>query len=174
MVNKILPLFSYNQIAHRVWSGLVASLSTVNNRCWHFKLTFNFSEPGCYFWLGCVETMQNESSLNNFHTVLCGAVSQSCTTLCDPMDCSLPGSSIRGIFQARLLEWVAMPSCKESSWPRDRIQVSYASCIGRQILATSTLRTRQEFLKAHSLAAQLHQEKRSFGNHSPLRRLTNH
>ena len=88
MVNKILPLFSYNQIAHRVWSGLVASLSTVNNRCWHFKLTFNFSEPGCYFWLGCVETMQNESSLNNFHTVLCGAVSQSCTTLCDPMVCT--------------------------------------------------------------------------------------
>ena len=86
-----------------------------------------------------METMQNESSLNNFHTLLCGAVSQSCMTLCDPMDCSLPGSSIRGIFQARLLEWVAMPSSKESSRPRDRIQVSYASCIGRQILATSAI-----------------------------------
>ena len=37
-------------------------------------------------------------------------VAQSCPTLCDPMDCSLPGSSVHGIFQARLLEWVAFPS----------------------------------------------------------------
>ena len=86
-----------------------------------------------------MEKMQNESSLNNFHTVLCSAVSQSCTTLCGPMDCSLPGSSIHGIFQARLLEWVAMPSSKESSRPRDRIRVSYTSCIGRQVLATSAI-----------------------------------
>ena len=35
---------------------------------------------------------------------------RSCLTLCDPMDCSLPGSSIHGIFQARILEWVAIPS----------------------------------------------------------------
>ena len=35
-------------------------------------------------------------------------VAQSCPTLCDPMDCSLPGSSIHGIFQARVLEWVAI------------------------------------------------------------------
>ena len=37
-------------------------------------------------------------------------VAQSCPTLCDPMDCSLPGSSVHGIFQARILEWVAIPS----------------------------------------------------------------
>ena len=36
-----------------------------------------------------------------------GEVTQSCPTLCDPMDCSLPGSSIHGIFQARVLEWGA-------------------------------------------------------------------
>ena len=35
---------------------------------------------------------------------------QSCLTLCNPMDCSLPGSSVHGILQARILEWVAMPS----------------------------------------------------------------
>ena len=40
-------------------------------------------------------------------------------TLCNPMDCSLPGSSIHGILQARILEWVAMPSSRGSSWPRD-------------------------------------------------------
>ena len=37
-------------------------------------------------------------------------VAQSCPTLCDPMDCSLPGSSVHGIFQARVLEWGALPS----------------------------------------------------------------
>ena len=44
---------------------------------------------------------------------------QSCPTLCDPMDCSPPGSSVRGILQARILEWVAMPSSRGSSQPRD-------------------------------------------------------
>ena len=42
-------------------------------------------------------------------------VAQSCLTLCDPMDCSLPGSSIHGVFQARVLEWVAISSSKGSS-----------------------------------------------------------
>ena len=40
--------------------------------------------------------------------------------LCDPMDCSPPGSSVHGILQARILEWVATLSCRGSSWPRDR------------------------------------------------------
>ena len=44
---------------------------------------------------------------------------QSCLTLCDTMDCSLSGSSVHGILQARILEWVAMPSSRSSSWPRD-------------------------------------------------------
>ena len=47
-------------------------------------------------------------------------VAQLCQTLCDPMDCSPPGSSVRVIFQARILEWVAMPSSRGSSQPRDR------------------------------------------------------
>ena len=51
-------------------------------------------------------------------------VAQSCLTLCDPMDCSSPGSSVRGILQARILEWVAMPSSGGSSRPSDRTQVS--------------------------------------------------
>ena len=51
-------------------------------------------------------------------------VAQSCPTLCDPMDCSLPGSSIRGILQARVLEWVAISFSRRSSQPRDRTQVS--------------------------------------------------
>ena len=51
-------------------------------------------------------------------------VAQSCPTLCDPKDCSPPGSSIHGIFQAEVLEWVATSSSSGSSWPRNRTCVS--------------------------------------------------
>ena len=51
-------------------------------------------------------------------------VTQSCLTLCDPMDYSLPGSSVHGIFQAIVLEWIAISFSRGSSQPRDRIQVS--------------------------------------------------
>ena len=58
----------------------------------------------------------------------------SCVQLCDPMDCGPSGSSVHGILQARILEWVAMPSSRESSWPRDQTHISYVSCIGRRVL----------------------------------------
>ena len=51
-------------------------------------------------------------------------VTQSCPTLCNPMDCSPPGSSDHGIFQARILEWVAMPTSRGSCRPRDQTWVS--------------------------------------------------
>ena len=54
-------------------------------------------------------------------------VAQSCPTLCDPMDCSPPGSSVHGILQARILKWVAISFSRGSSWPRDRTQVSHIS-----------------------------------------------
>ena len=59
---------------------------------------------------------------------------QLCASVCNPMDCSLPGSSVHGILQARILEWVAVPSSKGSFRPRDRTYVSYVSCIGKWIL----------------------------------------
>ena len=49
---------------------------------------------------------------------------RSCLTLCDPMNCRLPGSSVCGIFQARVLEWVVISFSRGSSWPRDRTRVS--------------------------------------------------
>ena len=52
-------------------------------------------------------------------------VAEACLTLCDPMDCSPPNSSIHGLLQARILEWVAVPFSKGSSQPRDWTQVSY-------------------------------------------------
>ena len=54
--------------------------------------------------------------------------------LCNPMDCSPPGSSVIGIFQTRILEWVAISYSRGSSWLRYRTHVSCVSCTGRQIL----------------------------------------
>ena len=55
---------------------------------------------------------------------VCAKSLQLCLTLWDPMNCSPPGSSVHGILQARILEWVAMPFSRVSSWPRDQIHVS--------------------------------------------------
>ena len=53
-------------------------------------------------------------------------VTQACLTLCNPIDCSPPGSSVHGILQARILEWVAISFFKGSSQLRDR---TWVSCI---------------------------------------------
>ena len=58
--------------------------------------------------------------------------------LCDPKDCSPPGSSVLGISQARILEWVVIPYYKESSWSRNQTHVSCISCIGRWIFYCCT------------------------------------
>ena len=56
---------------------------------------------------------------------LMSCVLQSCLILCEPMDCRLPGSSVHGILQARILEWLAMPFSRGSTWPRDQTLVSH-------------------------------------------------
>ena len=58
-------------------------------------------------------------------------VAQSCPTLCDPIDCSLPGSSVHGIFQARVLEWVAISLSRGSSQPRDQTQARDQTWVSR-------------------------------------------
>ena len=57
---------------------------------------------------------------------------QLCLNLCTTVDCIPPGSFVSGILQTRILEWVTMPSSKESSQPRDETHISYISCTGRQ------------------------------------------
>ena len=55
-------------------------------------------------------------------------------TLCNPLVCSLPGFSVHGILQTRILEWVAISSSRGSFWPRNQTHIAYVSCIGRQAL----------------------------------------
>ena len=71
-------------------------------------------------------------------------VAKSCPSLCDLMDCSLPDSSIHGILQTRILEWIAMTSSRRSSSPRDWTQVS---CVSRRFF---TLWAAREALNPHS------------------------
>ena len=69
----------------------------------------------------------------NKHTHAC-SVAHSCLILFHPVDWGLPGSSVHGIFQARILEQVAISYSRGSSQPKDRAYVSCVSCIGRLIL----------------------------------------
>ena len=75
--------------------------------CTHSQITFLYSR-------------NDHKSVKQYES----KVAQSCPTLCDPMDCNLPGSSVHGIFQVRVLEWVAISFSRGSSQPRDRTWVS--------------------------------------------------
>ena len=68
-------------------------------------------EPRCWY-----QVAYNRPSINA-RLIESGLVTQSCPTLFKPMDCSLPGSSVHGILQTRILEWVPLPFSRASSWP---------------------------------------------------------
>ena len=99
-----------------------------------------------WFQIGCIQARNNsflwykkklipESQSHCRWNVVCVPNhSVTCATLCDPMDCSLPGSSVHGIFQARILEWAAISSSSRSSRSRDQTCISYILYIGRRIL----------------------------------------
>ena len=89
-----------------------------------------------YIWFTVANTQRSgvqKRGLDEDHPYLggiqimqCVLVTQSCLTLCNPMDCSLPVSSVHGILQARILEWVAIFFSRGSSWPRDQ---TWVTCI---------------------------------------------
>ena len=108
----------------------------------HFCLFFFFFWPHCLAYGMLIPqpgiepkdfTAVKVSSPNRWTTrefpicFLCACVHakslQSCLTVCDPMDSNPQGPSVHGILQARILEWVTMPSSKGFSWPRDGTQV---------------------------------------------------
>ena len=74
----------------------------------------------------------NTPQISNFQKVLCFMwvkvlVTQSCSTFWNPMDCSPPGSSVHGVLQTRILEWVAIPFSRGSSRHKDGTHVSHVS-----------------------------------------------
>ena len=89
------------------WSDLAAAEAASLYYIWSYDLLVH----------GFIKEFSN--TLLSIKLVVVMLVAQSCLTLCDPMDCSPPGSSVHGILQARILEWVAIPFSRSSSWPRD-------------------------------------------------------
>ena len=81
-------------------------------------------DRGTWWWAAVHGVTKSRAQLSDsfhFHIVICCySVTLLCLTLCDPMECSPPASSVCGILQARILEWVAIPFSKGSSWPRDQ------------------------------------------------------
>ena len=74
------------------------------------------------FLLGYMMLEETHNYMDRWKKVL---MAQSCLTLCDPMGYRLPRSSVQEILQEKILEWVAIPFSRGSSWPRDSTQVSY-------------------------------------------------
>ena len=85
-------------------------------------------------YLGCLLVHSPSPKAIKYRVHAAHSVTQSCLTLCNPIDCSPPGSSFHGIFQAGMLEWVAISYSRGSSGSRDWTHVSCISFIGRQIL----------------------------------------
>ena len=95
--------------------------------------------PGSFpFLLANLTVSASEMWLWPYVTCMCILSHAVMPTLCDPLNCSPPGSSVHEIFHARILEWVAISSSREFSLSRDQICISCISCIGRQILYHST------------------------------------
>ena len=90
----------------------------------------------------CISQMKSKFSFGQiratmpprFQCVCVCSVIQLCPTLWNPTDCSPPDSSVHGLSQERIPEWVAISFSRGSSWPRDWNHLSCISCIGRQIL----------------------------------------
>ena len=117
-------IYTYVHIVYSQWRHCVHLVYNffliINYQC--FSITFNSYQ---FFMVLCVCVCVCVCARTHAQLYL---------TLCNLMDCSLPGSSVHGIYQARKLEWVAISYARGSFWPRDRTCISCISCISRWIL----------------------------------------
>ena len=109
LLANLIPTCASSSLAfHMIYSEYKLNKQGDNIQPWHIPF------PICKYYIKAMKIVAESES----------EVGQSCPTLCDPMDYSLPGSSAHGIFQARVLEWVAIFFCRGSSRPRDWTWVS--------------------------------------------------
>ena len=137
--------------------GIYSDLSwSVSRQGWNYFYTCGLHHstyrPTMYLSDEFATWRFHQLCLSVSHQYVCLLGHSSRIWLCDPMDCSPPGSSVHGILQARKLEWVAMPSSRESSPPRDRIHISWVSCIGQKFVPLSPFSLQYP---SHSTAAGL-------------------
>ena len=146
MQDKMKWLENYLRKYRRLWGGkggrsignYFKSIKGVSINAWKLSELVQ-KEWGVFCWkLGIFRTLFLPWAghlLPTSYMRVCAKLLQLCPTLCDLMDCSLTASSVHGIPQARMLEWVVVPSSRGSSWLRDPTGVS--SCISwiiRQVL----------------------------------------
>ena len=112
----VLQSMGLQKVSHDWGAELIDWLIQTKPSTFHFAMLSLFKQTQKHL-------QQGLAPLWALVVLLC-LVAQLCPTLCDPMDCSSSGSSIIGILQARILEWVAMPSSRATFQPRDRTQVS--------------------------------------------------
>ena len=108
--------------------GYIASIDTLPHTC---ELHRMITTRDSHLFLARCSYLFTET-LNVFSKTC--SVAQLCPALCDPMDCSPPGSSVLGIFQAKMLEWFAISYSRGSSRPKDQACISCVASIGREIL----------------------------------------
>ena len=149
---------SFAPSAWRISFNISCNAALMAIKLFNFRLlqkysTFSFKRHFCWLWNSVWTVVFSTSALNMLLACLLSYIvltrslhcyfvvilsiclyTQLPLILCNPLDCSPPGSFIHGIFQARALEWVAIPSSRESTWFRDWISISCISCIGRWIL----------------------------------------
>ena len=96
-----------------------------------YTLSTSFSLVGYYEMLSIVPCVIQKVLVSYFSYIGSCSVTKSCPTPCNPMDCSLPGFSVHGVFQSRTQQWIAISFSRGSSWLRDWTCIS---CISRRIL----------------------------------------
>ena len=128
-VSMLLISILFFQLEELILTFLIRQVTTSWSVTWQ--------APGKNTGVGCHFLLQDRSESES-------EVSQSCPTLCDPVDCSPPSSSVHGILQARVLEWVAISFSRGSSRPRDWTQVSRIAGRCFNLWATREARSRDD------------------------------
>ena len=133
--------------ALKSYSVSISTLWDVNSRDLQFFLHYcvlstcqtlrKYLLNDCLAW--CLAPRQHRIKIcHYYYTCVCAKSLQSCLILCDTMDCSPPGSSVHGIPQARILEWVAVSFSRGSSWPRDWPTSLVSPTLAGRFFTTST------------------------------------
>ena len=127
----ILPLL-YIWNVHNGWLGeneSIRNFEVLIINLWGCKYWLNLNKYDIYIYLFIIENTICSSPTQQRQLISDGGGTRLCPTLCNPMDCSLPGFSVHGFSRAIILKY-----SKRSSWPRDWTCISCVSCMGRQIL----------------------------------------
>ena len=124
-LNALVPIPFPSGCQHILQNGPKSShtrttvLVTSVSRFWSFQIAQIKNPAWALFFLRTPDSWGPLCTNGGSYREVCVLVTQSCPMLCDPMDCSPPGSPVHEILQARILEWVAIPFSSGSSQPRD-------------------------------------------------------